>query len=39
MKGLNLSEWALRNRSLTAYLMIIAVAADIVGFPGAKWVG
>jgi len=32
MKGLNLSEWALRNRSLTAYLMIIAVAAGIVAY-------
>jgi multidrug efflux pump len=29
MTGLNLSEWALRNRSLTAYLMIIAVAAGV----------
>ena len=25
--GFNLSEWALKNRSLTIYLMIIAVLA------------
>src|SRR5215831_12862590 len=32
MTGLNLSEWALKQRSLSAYLMIIAVAAGIVAY-------
>ena len=30
--GFNLSEWALRNRSLTVYLMIIAVLAGLFAF-------
>jgi hypothetical protein len=29
--GFNLSEWALKNRSLTVYLMIIAVLAGLFG--------
>ena len=32
MTGFNLSEWALRNRSLTAYLMIVAVIAGVFSF-------
>jgi multidrug efflux pump len=32
MSGLNLSEWALRHRSLTAYLMIVAVVAGVVSY-------
>ena len=32
MTGLNLSEWALKHRSLTAYLMIIAVMAGAVSY-------
>ena len=27
--GFNLSEWALNNRSLTVYLMIMAVLAGV----------
>ncbi|MGA7680109.1 MAG: efflux RND transporter permease subunit, partial [Pseudolabrys sp.] len=30
--GFNLSEWALKNRSLTVYLMIIAVVAGLFAF-------
>ena len=32
MTGFNLSEWALRHRSLTVYLMIVAVAAGILSY-------
>jgi multidrug efflux pump subunit AcrB len=32
MTGFNLSEWALRHRSLTVYLMIVAVVAGIMSF-------
>jgi multidrug efflux pump subunit AcrB len=32
MTGLNLSEWALKQRSLTIFLMIVAVAAGIVSY-------
>jgi multidrug efflux pump len=32
MTGLNLSEWALKHRSLTVYLMIVAIAAGIVSY-------
>ncbi|HEX5958938.1 MAG TPA: efflux RND transporter permease subunit, partial [Hyphomicrobiaceae bacterium] len=32
MTGFNLSEWALRHRSLVAYLMIVAVAAGVVSY-------
>lgn len=32
MNGLNLSEWALRHRSLTIYLMIIVVAAGLLSY-------
>ena len=32
MTGLNLSEWALKHRSLTIYLMIIVVAAGIISY-------
>jgi multidrug efflux pump len=32
MTGLNLSEWALRHRSLTIYLMIVAVVAGGVSY-------
>jgi multidrug efflux pump len=32
MTGLNLSEWALKHRSLTVYLMIIAVVAGVVSY-------
>ena len=32
MTGFNLSEWALRHRSLVAYLMIVAVAAGLVSY-------
>jgi multidrug efflux pump len=32
MTGLNLSEWALRHRSLTIYLMIVAVVAGVVSY-------
>src|SRR5262247_2394895 len=30
--GFNLSEWALKNRSLTVYLMIVAVVAGLFAF-------
>lgn len=32
MSALNLSEWALRHRSLSIYLMIVAVGAGIVSY-------
>jgi multidrug efflux pump subunit AcrB len=32
MTGLNLSEWALKQRSLTIFLMIVAVSAGIVSY-------
>ncbi len=32
MKGFNLSEWALKHRSLTLYLMIVAVAAGVASY-------
>jgi multidrug efflux pump subunit AcrB len=32
MSGLNLSEWALRHRSLTVYLMIVAVLAGVLSY-------
>jgi len=32
MKRFNLSEWAINNRSLVVYLMIIAVAAGVIAF-------
>ena len=32
MSGFNLSGWALRNRSLVAYLMLVAVAAGVLAF-------
>src|SRR5262249_3789294 len=32
MMGFNLSEWALRHRSLVAYFMIVAVAAGILSY-------
>jgi multidrug efflux pump subunit AcrB len=32
MSGFNLSEWALRHRSLTVYLMIVAVAAGVLSY-------
>ena len=32
MTGVNLSEWALKHRSLTIYLMIIVVAAGIISY-------
>ena len=32
MTGLNLSEWALKHRSLTAYLMLVFVAAGIISY-------
>ena len=32
MTGFNLSEWALRHRSLVAYLMMVAVAAGLVSY-------
>jgi multidrug efflux pump len=32
MTGLNLSEWALKHRSLTIYLMIVVVAAGIFSY-------
>src|SRR5262245_31521326 len=32
MTGFNLSEWALRHRSLTVYLMIVAVAAGVLSY-------
>jgi multidrug efflux pump subunit AcrB len=30
--GFNLSEWALKNRSLTVYFMVIAVLAGLLAF-------
>jgi multidrug efflux pump subunit AcrB len=30
--GLNLSEWALKNRSIVAYFMLVAVIAGVVFF-------
>ncbi len=32
MTGLNLSEWALKNRSLVAYIMIVAVVAGVLSY-------
>jgi len=32
MSGLNLSEWALKHRSLTVYLMIVAVMAGLYSY-------
>ena len=32
MTGLNLSEWALKHRSLTVYLMIVFVAAGVISY-------
>ena len=32
MTGLNLSEWALTHRSLTIFLMIVAVGAGIISY-------
>jgi multidrug efflux pump subunit AcrB len=32
MSGFNLSEWALSHRSLTVYLMIVAVVAGVMSF-------
>ena len=32
MMGFNLSEWALKNRSITIYLMIIAVVAGLASY-------
>jgi multidrug efflux pump subunit AcrB len=32
MGGFNLSEWALKNRSIAIYLMIVAVAAGVFSF-------
>ncbi|QIG50963.1 efflux RND transporter permease subunit [Nordella sp. HKS 07] len=32
MSGLNLSEWALKHRSLTVYLMILAVLAGVYSY-------
>jgi multidrug efflux pump subunit AcrB len=32
MSGFNLSEWALRHRSLTVYLMIVAVLAGVISY-------
>jgi multidrug efflux pump subunit AcrB len=32
MTGLNLSEWALKHRSLVAYFMMVAIAAGIVSY-------
>ena len=29
MNGFNLSEWALKHRSITIYLMIVAVLASM----------
>jgi multidrug efflux pump len=36
MTGLNLSEWALTHRSLTIFLMIVAVGAGIMSY---SWLG
>jgi len=32
MTGFNLSEWALKHRSLTVYLMIVAVLAGVISY-------
>ena len=32
MIGVNLSDWALRHRSLVAYLMIVAVLGGILSY-------
>jgi multidrug efflux pump subunit AcrB len=32
MSGFNLSEWALRHRSLTVYLMVVAVLAGVLSY-------
>ena len=32
MKGFNLSEWALKHRSITIYLMILAVLAGLASY-------
>ncbi|MCC6776455.1 MAG: efflux RND transporter permease subunit, partial [Hyphomicrobiales bacterium] len=32
MSSFNLSEWALRYRPLTVYLMIVAVAAGLISY-------
>ena len=32
MSGFNLSEWALKHRSIVAYLMIVAVAAGVASY-------
>jgi multidrug efflux pump len=32
MTGLNLSEWALTHRSLTIFLMIVAVGAGMMSY-------
>src|SRR5258706_6968158 len=32
MMGVNLSEWALKNRSLVAYIMIVAVIAGVLSY-------
>ena len=32
MIGLNLSEWALKHRSLVAYIMIVAVIAGVLSY-------
>lgn len=34
MSALNLSEWALRNRSIVVYLMIVAVSGGIMSYFG-----
>ncbi len=36
MKGFNLSEWALKHRSITIYLMIVAVMAGLASY---YWLG
>ena len=32
MMGFNLSEWALKHRSITVYLMIVAVVAGLISY-------
>ncbi len=32
MNGFNLSEWAIRNRSITLFIMIVALVAGIASF-------
>jgi multidrug efflux pump len=32
MSGFNLSEWALKHRSITIYLMIVAVLAGLASY-------